>query len=94
MKEKTETIKEVKEKIWFHDNSGDKVWCKTYLKVIVAETKTSVWNYDEEKILVEVDKNGNLCVADDRQWVSVMNLKGLELLKEAVEVAIQTKKNL
>lgn len=88
----TEIIKEHKEKIWFHD-IGDKVWGKTYLNTVVAESETSVWTYDEEKIVLEVDNIGTLYIEDDRNWASVMNLRALELLKEAVEIAIQTKKN-
>lgn len=89
----SETIKEHKEKIWFHD-IGDKVWGKTYLNTVVAESETSVWTYDEEKIVLEVDDIGTLHIEDDRHWVSVMNLRALYLLREAVEIAIQTKNNI
>ena len=64
------------------------------MKVIVAETETSVWAYDEEKIVVEVDKDGTLHIEDGENWISVMNLKALEMVKEAIDVAIQAKKNL
>lgn len=87
-----EIIKENREKVWIHVN-GEKVFLKTYLKVIVAESETSIWTYDDEKIVVEVDNDGTLHIEDDKNWISVMNLKALEMLKEAIEISIQIKKN-
>ena len=81
----------IKEKIFFHDINSDKVWGKTYQKFIIEDSETTVWTYDEEKTEIEVGNDGTLHIMDDRAFISLSNLHNLELLKEAIDIAIKKK---
>jgi hypothetical protein len=81
-------VKEFREKIFEPKLSKDTIWAKTYLKTVVADTETSTWTYEEEKIKLEVDNSGHLLVADDDRWFFIHNIKALELMKEAIDIAI------
>ena len=84
-----EITKEAREKVWKQELDDNKIWGKTYLKVIVADTEVRTFTYDEERIQVEVDREGHLCIQDDRQWLFIHNIKALEIIKEAIDIAIE-----
>ena len=87
---KENTINEVREKVFNHNTlSENRIWGKTYLKSIVADSEVRVFTYDEEKIVVEIDTDGHLWIEDDKQWIYIYNIKAMEIIKEAIEIAIR-----
>ena len=84
-----EIIKEAREKVWKQELDDNKIWGKTYLKVIVADTEVRTFTYDEERVQVEVDIDGHLCIQDDRQCIFIHNKKALEVIREAIDIAIE-----
>ncbi len=79
---------EYREKTYELKLEKDEIYAEGYTKVGIEETETSVYIFDVEKHEYRIDEDGHLQIRDNKNWVSVHNVKSLNLLKKAIDIAI------
>lgn len=75
------------EKVFPYVNKQDSKWGKGYKEIVVCETDSNIWTYEDNSIEMEVGSDGILTIRTGNydNWIYIKKSM-LPLLKEAIEI--------